>query len=297
MPCPRRSEAAMWARWIRVGLAVAGLGAAALAQGAERAGPALIGSGEIEELIRSGRNDRAREAISRSLAASPDDPRLYYLLAYLEMQERAFEAAGTAIDRALALDPAFPGAHLLRGMLLERTADTAGALAEFRDEVRSSKDPHVQWDANTRIAVLAREAGRDDEAVAALHRILALDPAYRAAYRQLIDLYTRTGNDEALVALLAKAPSDISGDATIHFNVAAAHWNRGEPARAAAALARALEVNPNLAEAHRLLGHCRANLADFRGAVVALERYLELAPGADDAAEVRELIESLKKKG
>jgi regulator of sirC expression with transglutaminase-like and TPR domain len=62
-------------------------------------------------------------------------------------------------------------------------------------------------------------------------------------------------------------------------------------------LARALEVNPNLAEAHRLLGHCRANLADFRGAVVALERYLELAPGADDAAEVRELIESLKKKG
>jgi len=71
--------------------------------------------------------------------------------------------------------------------------------------------------------------------------------------------------------------------------------NTGQPQKAVEAYRKALAVNPNHLNAHRNLGVVSAfDLGDRKTAVQAFEEYLRLAPNAQDAAQVRQLIANLK---
>jgi tetratricopeptide (TPR) repeat protein len=55
----------------------------------------------------------------------------------------------------------------------------------------------------------------------------------------------------------------------------------------------ATKFNPQLAEAYALLGETREKLKDKKGAKAAYEKYLELAPSAKDAGEIRKRLARL----
>ncbi|ABC82329.1 tetratricopeptide repeat protein [Anaeromyxobacter dehalogenans 2CP-C] len=67
----------------------------------------------------------------------------------------------------------------------------------------------------------------------------------------------------------------------------------GEAADAADYAARAVALEPSLAEAHRALGSARAAQGDRRGAAAAWGEYLRLRPDAPDAAQVAERLDAL----
>ncbi len=71
--------------------------------------------------------------------------------------------------------------------------------------------------------------------------------------------------------------------------------NSGRPQQALEEYRKAQQINPYHAFAHRNMGVVLAfDLHDKKGAVREFEKYLELAPNAPDAADIRRTVESLK---
>ncbi len=259
-------------------------------------GVPLLGSGQVVELIQAGDLTRARTEIARILAADPTNASMLYLQAYAEMQAGEVDTAIRSADALLAASPGFAGAHLLRGTLLEKKSDIDGAFAEYRTEAETATEPTVQRDAWIRIAILAQAQGRSEEHLAALRKIIALDPANVVAYGQLVDRYTQAGDVDALAALLVSAPDEVRNDPMVHFNLGAALYNQDKAEGAAQEFQKVIELKPDQADAYQHLGFCRVKLGDYAGAITAIRKYLELVPQAPDAADMRALVEGLEKR-
>jgi tetratricopeptide (TPR) repeat protein len=259
-------------------------------------GVPLLGSGQVVELIQAGDLAKARKEIERALATDPANAAMLYLQAYVEMQAGDADAALRSSDALLAASPGFAGAHLLRGTALEKKGDGDGALAEYRVEAETATDATVQRDAWIRIAMLTNAQGRSEENLAALRKIVEVDPSNVIAHGQLIDRYAQAGDVDALSAILSSAPDEVRADPMVHFNLGAALYNHQKADEAAKAFQTAIDLKPDLADAYKHLGFCKVALADYAGAITAVRRYLELAPQAQDAADMRKLLEGLEKR-
>jgi cytochrome c-type biogenesis protein CcmH/NrfG len=71
--------------------------------------------------------------------------------------------------------------------------------------------------------------------------------------------------------------------------------NSGRPQQAIEEFRKAIQINPGHLYAHRNMGVVLAfDLKDKKGAAKEFEKYLELAPNAPDAGEIRQLVQKLK---
>jgi cytochrome c-type biogenesis protein CcmH/NrfG len=71
--------------------------------------------------------------------------------------------------------------------------------------------------------------------------------------------------------------------------------NSGRPEKAVEEFRKAIQINPGHLYAHRNMGVVLAfDLKDKKGAAKEFEKYLELAPNAPDAGEIRQLVQNLK---
>ncbi len=71
--------------------------------------------------------------------------------------------------------------------------------------------------------------------------------------------------------------------------------NSGRPKEAVEEYRKAIKINPNHVNAHRNLGVVLAfELRDNKGAVKEFEKYLELAPNAPDAGDIRRAVAQLQ---
>ena len=259
-------------------------------------GLAVMGTGDLVTLVQKGDSAKARNEIARTLEITPNDARLLYLAAFLDFQDGKDAEAGTEIDKAISADDNFPGAHLLRGVILEKKGENEAALADYRKEAESAQDNGLKRDAWVRVAMLAKKMNREDDRLQALRKVIEVDPANDAAFTQLLEVYLRQGKDDEVKSLLAAAPESVKNDPAIQFNIGVQAWNRGNAAAAATAFARAIELDPKLPDAHRQLGYCMVNLGQHDKALEELQRDLDLAPGAPDVAEVKEIIKKISKK-
>jgi len=88
-------------------------------------------------------------------------------------------AAKDALERALALDPNLPEAHLARGYFrFQVERDFPGALSEFQ---KAEQGLPNNADIFTAISMIQRRRGRWDEAIEAARRAVTLDPRNRDA--------------------------------------------------------------------------------------------------------------------
>jgi len=87
--------------------------------------------------------------------------------------------AKDALDRALALDPNLPEAHLARGYYrFQVERDLPGALSEFQ---KAEQGLPNNADVFTAISMIQRRRGHSDEAIEAARRAVGLDPRNRDA--------------------------------------------------------------------------------------------------------------------
>ena len=104
-----------------------------------------------------------------------------------------------------------------------------------------------------------------------------------------------TGRFNEAVGAYAKALAINPGNVDVRVDMGTCYRNSGRPAEAMKEYRKALELAPGHPQAHRNLGVVLAyDLHDKAQGVKELEKYLEFAPNAQDAGQMRQTIQELK---
>lgn len=199
------------------------------------------------------RETRAREAVESFEAATrlrPDYAPAHRDLGFAHESLGQPEKARTSLAAALRSDPTDAEASYRLGLLLEE-ADPERAMALLRGCI--TLDPHHRG-AHLNLAALYRRAGRDDEAAALLRRHgelavlddLGLDARSREVGRFLAEGRYYAANDrlERALEVCREAEQLHPRHPEVAFLTGIVRGLRGEPAEAAAAYARAIELRP-----------------------------------------------------
>ncbi|HEY6867968.1 MAG TPA: tetratricopeptide repeat protein [Candidatus Eisenbacteria bacterium] len=126
-----------------------------------------------------------------------------------ELEATSPEQAREAYERALALDPNLPDAHVNLGRLFQLHGERGRAEPHYREAVRLSPDdptPHFN------LGVLLEELGRKDEAVHAYRQAILRDPDFADAHCNLGLLLESLGRRQEAVRHLMAA-RHLSGSA------------------------------------------------------------------------------------
>jgi TolA-binding protein len=86
-----------------------------------------------------------------------------------------------------------------------------------------------------------------------------------------------------------------SGSADAIYNQGIILWNQGKIAEAKVKFEETLKANPNHPEANFQLGMAQLNEGNIPGAITAFEKYLQLAPEGQFAAQAKGMLAQLKK--
>ena len=193
------------------------------------------------------RYERAEEAYEKCLRLDDRSPQVTYRLALARYRRHNIDGALAALADAVRLDDRMADAHYLRGLCL-------------------------------------REKRRTTEAVLAIQRATAIEPAMIAAREELADLYGALGRSSDQIEQLHVLAALEHDRASRQVAVGMAHARAGQWDLAVLTLGGALERNPNAPEIYRALGQVwlerpRDDVAFLSKAREALER-AAASPGA-----------------
>ncbi len=219
----------------------------------------------------------ADDALARgeaAVAAAPNDAALRYRLAELQEDAGQVPAAVASLRAAIGLRPDYAEAYSYLGLLLADSGDNAAAIASLERAVGLKPDYVRAWN---NLGSALRSAGRLDDAVAAIRNALRLQPDYAHGHATLGLLERDLGDEAAAEASLRTAlrlrpdlrnalvglagllqrqsrldeaaqlymrALELKSTATEWFQLGVVLGERGDPAQARAAFARALKSDP-----------------------------------------------------
>ena len=199
---------------------------------------------------RGGDADGALEDLAREGRLTPDDPRPPIAASSVLLHAGRREEALAAVEQALDMAPASPDGLYQRGAVLMAMQQLDEAAQMFRDALAGSPQ-HIA--ALSDFAVLLMSEGRNDEAARHLRRVLELRPDDPLARRHL---------------------EQLQGDAAPA---------AGSDASVIESLRRAVELDPENADAWARLGDALLLERSFRAAEEPLRRSAALDPSSADA--------------
>lgn len=247
--------------------------------------------------VKAGDHAGALADLEPLLAETPDHAGTNYLVAYAKTQLGRFDEALPLVDHALAIDPAFVGAHVLRGRILMGLGRNDEAEQELNAEIETATDPGVKLEALVALASLYERTNRLPEAVAKLEAASTADPR-RELLLSLSDLYARTGDREKAAATLERAEKAGGMDDVAWLNLAIGSINDKKYDQAEQLASRLLEkgsTDSNLSVAHSILARCDLNRGKMDEGKTHLKKALELDPKSPLAAENRDILAALGK--
>ena len=218
------------------------------------------------EAIRTGNPELALVAFEAALRALPDDPETLFNVAMALIDLGDKPAAEERLREAIALDPEYREPRFNLALMLAERNDMEEAERHFRRATEIDPD---DLDARTRWGDALARLGRTDDAIEVLTAVLAVDAALPAAQLALGAARQAEGNVEAarkaLNRVLEAAPGAPRERSEAHYRLAAlleaeAAETIGrrpagdDDAEAESHLREALELDPDFAEAHVLLG-------------------------------------------
>jgi tetratricopeptide (TPR) repeat protein len=252
------------------------------------------------------------------------DPRLGHawgLLSQIHLEQKQYQEAADAAEKAMALGAADPSVLSSRWEAYRRLGDEAkaakaredleragrateeakrahndaGAFAKFREAL--ALDPNLE-PALLGLATTGLKIGRAAEAAAAADTVLKKDPQNEQAVRIRYNAALKLGDTvmalDALEALVALAAVDRATAVDGLSKLAFAAFDSDDVVHAKEALGKVLELDPNHARSHYLLGLILMREGAKAEARSHLERFLELAPNDPDAATAKDALKYLK---
>ena len=242
------------------------------------------------EAMRTGEPALALAAFEAALRALPDDPETLFNVAMALIDLGDKPAAEERLREAIALDPEYREPRFNLALMLAERNDMEEAERHFRRATEIDPD---DLDARTRWGDALARLGRTDEAVEVLTAVLAVDAALPAAHLALGAARQAAGNAEAareaLNRVLEATPGAPRERSEAHYRLAAlleaeAAETIGkrpagdDDAEVESHLRAALELDPDFAEAHVLLGRLLGQQERFAEAAGHFARALVQDP-------------------
>ena len=162
------------------------------------------------------------------------------------------------------------------------------------DEAIKSGDSDIMKPAKLIRASCLGRLNRTDDALAAFEDYNKSYPGDVNVLGELARLYDEKGDKakaEAFKKEFASKGGKIIGET---YNEAVKAFNSGDMQQAIVLFKRAIQEDPNEADAVRELGRTLANTGDYKGAIDQFKTYLKMKPDAKDAAEVQSWIKALE---
>lgn len=262
---------------------------------------------ELNALFENGQMAELATAAATVVQTNPELGGAWYLLAVGQWQTGRDEDAVASFRKALELVPDQPGvkgalgsALLDLGDGLRDKGDDAGARAAWEEAAsllgaQCAETPGDATFATNRVVALER-LGRKEELIGAVEALMVSNPGDLRAYLRLAELYAETGNRAKALEILDSIPSPDHDAAVAMYNIAVEMYNDGDYDAMVLVLGKALAIEPEAPEYHRLLGRAYLSKGDNAKAIAELKEFLRLAPD-DPGAEVEQaLVEALEKK-
>ncbi len=205
--------------------------------------------------------------------------------------------AEAPLKESIQLNPKFTSAYDLLSQIYIGQKKFAEASEVLRADLEQTQDPNRRAPMLLNYALALREQKRDADAVAPLEEAHSLSPGDATILVQLADTYMAAGRNEDADKLLATA-ADLPPNegAALHFNMAATLARAKNYVGAEQHFRKALELNPQLVEARRYIGETLLSQGKRAEGLAELEAYLAAAPNAPDAADVKSIVDALKKE-
>lgn len=235
----------------------------------------------------------------------------------LEFRLTSAKAAATAAPTVVSEGPAIPVTAAVAGTdpkataALQALAKTAvealnggrndEAIAAFTEIVAAS--PQCA-DCYVNLGVAHVNKQEYPQAEAAFKKATGIKADHAEAYERLAAVYSAqkkfdlaaeaSKNAATLIGAAPAASGGGGGNFAALYNQGVALFNGGKFAEAKIAFESAANADPKMAMAHYHLGIAAVNVGDLALAVRALERYLQLEPNGDKAAEIKASLPALK---
>jgi predicted O-linked N-acetylglucosamine transferase (SPINDLY family) len=188
---------------------------------------------------------------TKTSAPASDDARKLNRRGVALAEEGRLDEALASFKQAVALHPAWVGAHLNIGLTLAEQGRLDEAIVSYRQVLVLNPG---NADAHFKLANALYVQNRYEEALTSFERVVALQPKHGAAHNNLGATLKALGRVDAAIASYEQALAISPIDADAHCNLGAALMAQSRIAEAIACFERALALNPHHAEAHGNLG-------------------------------------------
>ena len=246
---------------------------------------------EAVDLIKAGKSDQAVPILKEFLEQNPGNAAVQFTLGKAYINTKQFDLAIPPLQKAVELKPDQAGAHFYLGVAYAQMGQDAEALKEFEAEIPISPDQDAAY---SNAAAIYEKQGNLDKALEYYKKASEIAPNRPELHADLAAIYEKQGNQAAAQAQYkALAEADPAHAAVTWFNIGAIAKNNDRNDEAIKAFQKAVELDPSYAAAHKELGYALVKQGDFKGAVAQFNKYLELAPKAPDAGEIRTMAKQL----
>lgn len=135
-----------------------------------------------------------------------------------------------------------------------------------------------------------------DQAIAFLSKAVDLNTDFAPAYLALGESYLMKNDHDKAVESIQRALKIQPENAPAHYDLGLLYYKIDKVEEAVAEFEKAIALDPKLSSAFYQLGLAQIKKGDYKKSVRYLEEFLNLQPQSPEAAQVRAIIEELKKK-
>jgi tetratricopeptide (TPR) repeat protein len=179
------------------------------------------------------------------------------------------------------------------GLKYFETGELERAAAAFKKAAERAPE---SIEVNYNLAICYLRLQKTAEAIGILEKLLLSKNDIPEIYLALGEAYFNRGEIEKALTNFRRAQELQPENDRIYYNLGLIYYKNDQLEEALTSLKKAIEINPKFASAYYQLGLVFIKKGDFAQAIENLEKFLELEPEAKEAAQVKIIIEELKKK-
>jgi protein O-GlcNAc transferase len=234
---------------------------------------------------RTGNLQQAEHLFREIIKDGPKNFEAHCYLANILQDLGRNEEAVKSYQRAIEINPDFPGTYYNIGSILKEKGDDDEALTYFQKALELDS---ACADIYNLIGVIYQSKGRPDEAIAYYQKALDADPKFAMAYYNLGNVLFSTGSYDEAVNCYQKALQLHPDYARAFCSLGLALQEMGNFDDATAYYQKALQLDPTLAEASNNLGRVFQARGRLDAAEIYYRRAIELRP--DDPVPYHNLV-------
>ena len=223
----------------------------------------------------TGKSDRAFDYSRTVLAASPNQWEVLYLAGVLESRKGEYAAARAHLERSVILNPKYYQSQELLGSMFSRLGDLPAARRHLEQAIALGDDqPEVEYD----LAQVLKKMGDMTDAQEKLRIYQGLkksrsDAVEAAGKAEMGDQALSEGNPSKAASLYREALAISPDQSLLYYKLSLTQERMKDFAGEKTSLERAIQLNPNIAEAQNQMGY----LADRAGDLASAENYFRSA--------------------